>query len=226
MSQRLTFAALALAIPAAASTASAQGAPGSCDCYAPPPVVAVAPAPDEVDLSNRLGVGLHAVSMAIVPHDDPDADPTELAGGGLQVRYRVSRRWELGLELATMRQHDEDGEPFGENIHVATVGAQLRMRPGRHLDWYFSGGLGGLHVGDHDDDEAPSPAEDTGRALGYLGIGVEYRWQHLALGAEVRAVGIAPAEETRGARMSTGDDDDDERGDGAAQATVSATYYF
>jgi hypothetical protein len=178
------------------------------------------PAPDEVDLSNRLGVGLHAVSMAIVPHDDPDADPTELAGGGLQVRYRVSRRWELGLELATMRQHDDNGEPFGENIHVATVGAHFRMRPGRHLDWYFSGGLGGLHVGEHDDDEA----EERGRALGYIGL--EYRWQHLALGAEVRAVGIAPAEETRGARMSTGDDDDDERGDGAAQATVGATYYF
>jgi hypothetical protein len=226
MSHRLTLAALAVALPAtiaaSGSTASAQGAPGSCDCYAPPPYLAAVPAPDEVDLSNRLGVGLHAVSMAIVPHDDPDADPTELAGGGLQVRYRVSRRWELGLELATMRQHDDNGEPFGENIHVATVGAHFRMRPGRHLDWYFSGGLGGLHVGEHDDDEA----EERGRALGYLGIGLEYRWQHLALGAEVRAVGIAPAEETRGARMSTGDDDDDERGDGAAQATVGATYYF
>jgi hypothetical protein len=231
MSHRLLLAALFL--PALSSVASAQGAPGDCaDCYVVAPVP-IAPPPPEVDLSRRIGVGLHVSSLAIANREDPDADPTQLGGGGLQVRYRITPRWELELGLSTFREHDEEHMPIGPEMHAATLGALFHMRPGKRWDWYLVGALGGLHEGDRrdgDDDDA------RGRAMAQLGIGIEHRWRRLGVGLEVRAVGIAPEEQddvVRPARTSgtggattTPPVEADERGDTGAQVTLGATYYF
>src|SRR5688500_5116898 len=135
MSHRLLFA--ALLVPALSSVALAQGAPGDCtDCYAYAAPVVVAPPAPEVDPSRRFGVGLHIASLAIADRDNPDADPTQLGGGGLQIRYKLTPRWELELGLSTMREHDDEHMPVGPEMHAATLGALFHMRPGRRWDWY------------------------------------------------------------------------------------------
>src|SRR5512134_38845 len=147
MSHRILFAAVLL--PALSSVAAAQ--PGACeDCYVyGPPVVVAQPGPQVDVMADRLGVGLHAVSLAIANREDPDAEPTHLGGGGLQLRYRLTPRWELELGFSTLRETDEDGMVVdGPEIHTATLGAMFHMRPGRRWDWYLIGAIGGVHVGD------------------------------------------------------------------------------
>jgi hypothetical protein len=240
MLHRLAFAA-ALPIVALAGTASAQpaygyGPPGDCDC-APPaaPAYGYGPAvpivvPQSPDLVHRLGVGLHGMGLAIANREDPDADPTQLGGGGLQVRYRLTRRWELELGIGALQQHDEEtGEPIGSVFHTATLGALFHMRPGHHWDWYLVGALGAMHEGEHDDDHDTRDA----RPMAQLGIGVQYRWTHLAIGADFRAVGIGPLEKdaaepgapTTQGKIGGGSTSDDE-GDAGGQFTLAATYYF
>jgi hypothetical protein len=231
-SHRLLLA--ALIVPALSAVAVAQ--PGACDdCYAPAPVVVTAPGP-ELGMANRLGVGLHVASLAIANREDPEAEPTHLGGGGLQVRYRLNRRWELELGFTALRETDEDGEVLdGPEIHAATVGALFHMRPGRRWDWYLLGAIGGIHVGDRRDDD-----HDKGRAMAQLGIGIERRWNHLSIAAELRAVGIAPEhDESAGREVDVAGRGaapppppppppvrNDDRGDAGAQFQVSATYYF
>jgi hypothetical protein len=230
MSHRLLA---ALLLPALSSVALAQGAPGDCaDCYVVAPVP-TAPPPTEVDLSRRLGVGLHVASLAIANREDPDADPTQLGGGGLQVRYRLTPRWELELGLSALREHDEEHMPVGPQMHTATLGALFHMRPGHHWDWYLVGAVGGIQKGDRRDDDA-----EQGRAMAQLGIGIEHRWRRLGIGLELRAVGIAPEEQgedvrpaartagTGGGVSTTPPVEDDERGDTGAQVSFGATYYF
>lgn len=237
MSHRLLLA--AVFVPALSTAAFAQGAPGDCDdCYAvapaPAPVVVVTPA---VDLSHRLGVGLHVASLAIANHDDPNADPTQLGGGGVQVRYRLSPRWELELGLSALREHDDDGMPTGPEMHAAELGAMFHMRPGHRWDWYLLGAIGGLHEGSRSD---RSGDDHQGRAMAQLGVGVEHRWNRLGLGLELRAVGLAPDDMTAGdaptntAARTAGTQpppppptvEDDQHGDHGAEVTFGATYYF
>ena len=231
MSFRLLLA--ATLVPALSTAAFAQGAPGDCeDCYvvAPTPIaVAADPA-----LSHRLGVGLHVASLAIADRNDPEADPTQLGGGGIQVRYRLTRRWELELGVTTLQQHDADHMATGPQVHAGTIGASFHMRPGHRWDWYLLGAVGGIHEGDRH-----ATADHQGRAMGQLGIGLERRWRHLDLGIELRAVGIAPAQTdstqqppaeaqpgTAAARTAAPTPTTDERGDSGAQLSFAATYYF
>jgi hypothetical protein len=184
----------------------------------------------ETDRARRFGVGLHLASLAIASRDNPDAEPTHLGGGGIQLRYQVTRRWELELGFATLREQDAEGMPIGPVIHTGTVGALYHMRPGRRWDWYLLGAIGGMHVGEHRDRDT-----NPGRAMGQLGIGVERRWRRLGIGAELRAVGIAP-DQTAVAQGATTPaarteappppTEDERRGDGGAQFSLAATYYF
>jgi len=231
MSSRLAAVLAATLVPALATTASAQGAPGDCDdCYAAPaaPVVLVR-APE---LSHRFGVGLHVASLAIADRNDPNADPTQLGGGGLQLRYRLTPRWELELGMSALREQTPDGMPTGPELQVGTLGALFHMRPGRRWDWYLVGAIGGIHEGTRNDG-----TDHQARALAELGIGLERRWSHLSVGVELRGVGIAPQQQdqaqpgvTLGAAAKTSSPtpapSTDSRGDAGAQFSVAATYYF
>lgn len=204
-------------LAALAAHAAAQGAPGACDTCATPPPSPLAP-PAEVDLTDRLGVGLHLVGLALADGARPAADPTQLGGGGLQVRYRASRRWELQLDAATVRAQDDQGAPVGPDVHVATLGVLFHVRPAHHWDWYLSGALGGLHLGAAHDAAHPT------RGLGALGVGLEHRWQHLAIGAELRAIAIAHPPAQAGA--STARTAEPAAADAGAAFALTATYYF
>jgi hypothetical protein len=207
--------------------AFAQGAPGMCgDCYAvAPPVVAPPPPPE---LSRNLGVGLHVSSLAIANEAIPD-QPTELGGGGLQVRYRLNPRWELQVALDVLREHDADGMPIGPELHSATLGAMFHLRPLRRWDVYLLAAVGG--VTERVESPRSGATDERGRGQVHLGIGLEHRWNRLGISAELRAVGIEPDEQgamttatPRPGSIPTAEIEAEP--DQAGLFTLAATYFF
>jgi hypothetical protein len=198
-----------LLVPAALTgVSSAQSAPGMCqDCYAPPPAYpppayqppyqpyGTYPAPvyqPPPELTRRIGIGLHFTGLAIANEANPD-DPTELAGGGIQIRYRMNRRWELQLALDSLREQDEEGMPVGPELHSATVGVMLHLSPLRPWDVYLLGAIGG--IGERDEPSRTSVERAESRGQFHVGVGLERRWRSFSINAELRGVGIAPAED-------------------------------
>jgi hypothetical protein len=210
-------------------TASAQVGPGACDCaVAPAPVVVVAPAP-------RLptwGIGLRATSLTLAPEGNPDAE-TQYGGGGLQVRYRLAPRWQLELAFDHVTEQLENGEMGTRQLQSATLAAQYHFRPYHRWDWYAMVGLGGTANGDPEISDEEREASSVGHVA--LGVGLERRWTHLAIGAELRAVGIAPREEgdeplttepVRPTGMTVPTQEIKGEGQSGGQLTIAATYYF
>jgi hypothetical protein len=188
-------------------------------------------------------------SFAIENRDNPDAEPDHMGGGGLQIRYRFARRWEAELGVDGLSHHEHDGddgsigrdEREGPELVSTSLAALYHFRPERRWDWYLLAGIGSIAPPDDDDG-------DQVRGAFHLGIGIERRWRRFGLGAELRAVGIAPVEDDRGTvggdtappgntMLTSGEtppmttpvppeDDDRERGDSAGQFSIRATYYF
>src|SRR5689334_2843950 len=74
----------------------------------PEPAVVAAPAPE-----RNWGIGLHLGGMGIHPKGDESEDAvTNLGGGGVQVRYRLARRWDLELDLSGYGEdrHENNGD--------------------------------------------------------------------------------------------------------------------
>ncbi|HUQ02502.1 MAG TPA: outer membrane beta-barrel protein [Kofleriaceae bacterium] len=226
-----------LAITAALSTAGlagtygaarAQVGPGACDCaVAPAPVVVVAPAPQ----LPKWGIGLRMTSLTLAPESNPDAE-TQYGGGGLQLRYRLAPRWQLELALDHVQEQLEDGTMGTRQLDSATLAAQYHFRPYNRWDWYAMVGIGGTSNGDPEISDEEREASSVGHVA--LGVGLERRWNHLAIGAELRAVGIAPREEAKDVPQTdpvrptgmTVPGVAENEGASGGQLTIAATYYF
>jgi hypothetical protein len=63
------------------------------------------------------------------------------------------------------------------------------------------GGLGTVAVAQHD--AGDQAFQDSQRPMAQLGIGLERRWQHFAIDAELRSVGIGPPDQTKDVVMGT-----------------------
>lgn len=230
---RLAFAAsiTATGLAATASTAAAQeGPPGACACAAPAaPVLAVA-APDPLP---KWGVGLHATSLGLAAERTPD-DQTQYAGGGLQLRYRLTPRWQLELSLDHVREQLENGDEGDRQLDATTLSALYHFRPYARWDWYLLAGIGGMTDGDPEASDAVREA--SARGLIQAGVGVERRFRHLAIGAELRAVGLSPrqaaaddapeAQPTGAPAMTVPTSVIEEDGLSGGQLTIAGTYYF
>ena len=214
-----------------AGTAAAQvGPPGACACEVPPaPAAPVVVAEDPLP---RWGVGLRASSMALAPESTPDAE-TQYGGGGFQVRYRVRPRWGVELAMDHFREQLENGEEGTRQLSSVTLSASYHFRPYARWDWYVLAGFGGTADGDPDISDEQREASKMGHAV--LGVGVERRFRHLALGAELRAIGMSPPDDfgeegevapMRGtsAPVATQEISMEELSGG--QLSIAATYYF
>jgi len=183
------------------------GPPGACECAAP-----VAPAPS----LPRFGVGLHATSLSTRPAGDTAVDPIERGGGGLQLRYRVAPRWELGLALDHLEAKDQSAPA----LDLATLDLRFHLAPYRRWDGYLLAGIG----------SAADPAQDGVKPDGQaeLGAGIERRFHHLALSAELRAIRIVPHHDGAAARMevATPTPPADPTRTVGGGLTLAATYYF
>jgi hypothetical protein len=216
------FASITTAGLALAPAAHAQQGPGSCDCAIPAVVAAPAAAP-----LPRWGIGLHLASMGLAPEDSPD-DQTQFGGGGLQLRYRLAPRWQLELSVAHLREQLEDGTEGERELDTGTIAALYHFRPHARWDWYVLAGVGA--TADGNPDLSDEEREKTARAHGVLGVGVERHFGRLGIGAELRAIGIAPPEDDDQAEPApagmTIPTADDGKGTSGGQLTVAATFYF
>ncbi len=226
---RLTVATLGLAslVTSASPAAADSNAPGSCACDEAP----VAASRTGWD-GSRWGIGLRATSLALHPDGDPDAR-SEYAGGGLQLRWRLSARWELEGLVEGLREQLGDGVEGDRQLNAVTLAARYHLRPYSRWDWYLLAGLGATTETTVD---GPSPAVLGESGHVHLGAGVERRFGHFGIAAELRMVGMgpteatddAPAEPMRGAAVPpdamSGADAGEGRGGG--QLTLAATYHF
>lgn len=228
----VTSALAAATLVAAGGTALADGPPGTCDCT----VAVAAPAASPWWDSRRIGVGLHVGGMSVHPEGD-EAAATDFGGGGLHVSYRIAPRWRVELRTDSMQEQLESGEPGDAQLGIVTLGAAFHLTPHRRWDWYLLAGFGG--ASDAREDATEAEVEASAMGVGYLGVGVERRWGRLGVAAELRAIGLSPADDedaaappamtdARGATVPGVIDDGDAAREplGGGQLTIGATYYF
>ena len=227
----ITAALASAGLAATAATASAPVGPGARACEVPAaPVVVEAPG------LPKWGIGLRMTSLSLAPEDNPDA-ATEYGGGGLQVRMRVGRKWQLELAMDHVTERLENGEEGTRQLQAGTLSALYHFNPYARWDWYLLAGVGGTGNGDPEISDEEREASQLGHV--HLGAGLERRWGHLGLGVEFRAVGVAPSENDamtvpepgRPTGMPTDANtvptsEIEAQGVSGGQLSIAATYYF
>jgi|RhiMethySRZTD1v2_1073278.scaffolds.fasta_scaffold298062_2 hypothetical protein len=169
---------------------------------------------------HTWGVGLHGTTQHITPADGDVGYEVQLAGGGLQARWRMIPRF--GIELAFEGLGGAKGEAFKREAGAVGLTGMLHLTIGGPWDLYLLIGVGTrsdtVTLQNVDGEETVQEFKQT---FVSAGIGLEYLWTHFGVGAEVRAVGYAR------------DDGDEARTYDAvpaeaagAQGTLTATYYF
>jgi hypothetical protein len=220
-------------LAAAATPATADSnAPGSCACEVAPPAAATGGQGWD---GRKWGIGLRATSIAIHPENNPDAE-SEYAGGGLQLRWRLSPRWELEGTSEGLREQLGDGVEGDRQLHAATLAARYHLRPYGRWDWYALVGIGGT-MEMIDDGDQPVALSRAGHV--HLGGGVERRFGRFGIAAELRAIGMGPSETIderppeavpTDPRMPMGtvptQEIEEPGGSSGGQLTLAATYYF
>ncbi len=234
MSLRLVLA-LAVAPVLAATSAHAQ-APGGYaqppgdyysgggDYYAGPsamqPQQIIAPAAPPV-FQPRFSVAASFGSMSLTPERNPDAS-ADFAIGQLALRYRGWTHLEIELSMAGGNQQlaDDKGEGDLKIAHVS-LAARYRFNALQHTNWWLMAGLGVTTVAPKD--ASGDQAEMAQRPHGLLGIGMEYRWVHFALQAELKAIAVGPTEDEQRIADDTGMDP---QGITGGSFTLGGAYYF
>lgn len=226
----MTTRSLALAfVMLGTSVASAQ-APGET-YYAQPPgetaPVVVTPAREIEPMADRFAVNLNLGGFSVAPEDAPEGSETNFSLAELQVRFRATRRLEILLAFAGGREQLDNDEQGDLAMDMVTLGLRFNFRPAHHWNWYLMAGFGSTLIAPHD---TPKEArDDLRRGHGMFGIGLEHRWRHFALSAELRGIAVAededmvttlPADVGRDASLMDG------RELGGGVFTLGGSYYF
>jgi hypothetical protein len=141
----------------------------------------------ETVMSRRWAVGLSLGSMTLAPDAQPD-DKTAFAVGELALRFRATRHLELELAVGGGREHTADDQDGELAVSTALLAARWRFLPEHAWNVYLMAGLGAASVTRHD--ATDRERSDATQPLAMLGVGVERRFHHFALQAELRAVGM------------------------------------
>jgi len=198
------FLALAL-LPIAGATAHAQMTPAPE--YAPPPPQyappGAAPVPVVIHHSAprflRWGIGLHLGGVGVTSErDEDDGDPgkTELGLVGLQLRFRLHRRWELELDLTHMEGELPGPGDTRRSTGAVILGGMFHINPDSRWLWSVLAGIGGGkdRVWYEKSGERVTQAEFV-EGIFRLGIGLERRFDRWGLAAQLYGVGMARDEE-------------------------------
>lgn len=218
----LLLATLAAPLLVSVAPAAAQsGPPGMCDCGVPvPAVVPVAPAQEaEPWQQQRWGLGLRVGSLGLAEGDYEETYGT----AGLAARYRMSRRWELELALEGGQQQLEDGSAGDRELSAGTLSVLLHLTPQSRWDWYLLAGLGSSERHLSGD---PNPGDERGHLA--LGGGLEYRFDHLVLGVDVRVLAqeADTSEAIAASRVSSPGAKTEQLDAGGGQVTLTGGWYF
>jgi hypothetical protein len=204
------------------------GAPGVAPMVAPAPAPEAGCEPRPAVMDNRWAIGFSLGGMSIAPTDLPD-DQTHFAVGELALRFRATLHLELELAVGGGRERTADN--MDGDLQVTTVAAALRyrFRAEQHWNWFAMGGLGAAAITRHD--ATSQERDDATQPMIVVGIGTEYRFDHLALQAELRGFGLGmPKSESSGSASPMATTVDPRRNDGLQSSggslSVGLSYYF
>jgi outer membrane protein with beta-barrel domain len=162
------------------------GAPGVAPVVAPE----AGCEPRAAVMGDRWAIGLSLGGMSIAPSDAPD-DQTHFAVGELALRFRATPHLELELAVGGGRERTADDMDGDLQVTTAALALRYRFRAEQHWNWFVMGGLGGAAIARHD--ATSQERSDATQPMLELGIGTEYRFDHLALQAELRGFGLGTA---------------------------------
>lgn len=222
----LVFVLLGTAAAHAQAPGEYYGGPSAAP-VAPAPVVVV-PAHQVEPMADRFAINLNLGGFSVAPEDAPEGSETNFSLAELQVRFRATRRLEIFLAFAGGREQLDNDEQGDLAMDQVTLGVRFNFRPYHHWNWYLMAGFGSTLIAPHDTPE--ELRDDLRRGHGVFGIGLEHRWQHFALSAELRGVAVEEDEDmytiqpvvdgSRDASLMDG------RELGGGQFTIGGSYYF
>jgi hypothetical protein len=155
------------------------------------PVIVAAPPARESVMANRWAVGMSIGHLGIAPKDSTDSSQqTDFGVGELSLRYRATLHLELEVAFGGGREQLKDGTQGDLEAKTGMIGLRYRFCPEGEWNWWLMGGFGGLQVAQHGSTD--QQFQDSERPMGQFGVGVERRFHHFALQAELRAIGIGP----------------------------------
>lgn len=172
-------------------TSLAAGAAIAQPAAAQPEVAASAPA------ERNWGIGVHLGGLGLEPRNadgdeltEGSSDKIELGAAGIQLRYKLHRRWEL--ELAATHMAGELGDTGAERHSGSLVlGVMFHINP--DADWQWSGlfGIGGAHdeISVEKNGERVTTAEFS-EGLVRLGVGLERRFDRWGIAAQLYGIGF------------------------------------
>lgn len=181
--------ALATVLVAFTATARAQ-APGEVAPAAPAaaPQVSCSGGSGPIDvMANRWAVGLSVGSLSVAPKDTPD-NKTQFGIGELSLRFRATPHLEIEAAFGGGREQLSDGSQGQAEVHTGLIALRYRFSPEHEWNWWVMGGVGGFSVAPHGSTD--QQFQDAQRPMGTFGFGIERRFSHFALQAELRAVGV------------------------------------
>ncbi len=211
------------AAPVAAPGAAPVVGPGVAP--APAPEAGCEPRPAVMD--NRWAIGFSLGSMSIAPSDTPDAQ-THFAVGELALRFRATPHLELEGTIGGGRERTPDNMDGDLEVTTAALALRYRFRAEEHWNWFVMGGLGIAAIASHN--ATSQERSDATQPMFELGIGTEYRFDHLALQAELRGFGLGAARSNTAdpvpASMTTTTTTDPNIQRSGGLLSVGVSYYF
>jgi opacity protein-like surface antigen len=192
------------------------------------PVGAPAPGcePRPAVMNDRWAIGFSVGGMSIAPSDTPD-DQTHFTVGELALRFRVARHFELELAVGGGRERTPDNMDGDLQVSTAALALRYRFRPEQHWNWFVMAGLGGAAIARHD--ATSQERSDATQPMFVAGIGTEYRFDHLALQAELRGFGLGTAKTDTTTQMTSAPSDPNAGADiqrSGGTLSLGLSYYF
>jgi hypothetical protein len=148
-------------------------------------------------MQHRWAVGLNVGGLTTSRESNPD-DKTNWSVGSIDIRFRVMPHLELVTELGGGSEKLMDGSEGDRSISMVSLGVRYRMLPTHKFNLWLSGALGVTTVASSS--ATDQERQDAQRPLGSLGVGMEYRFRHFALQAELKAIGTGPTKAEQDAK--------------------------
>jgi hypothetical protein len=210
----------------AVGTAYAQ-APG--EYAAPPPQSMPAPEPPapppqrpERRLSIGVGVGQMELTSGGYTSGGYDDQRQTFNIGELAVRYRLLRHLELELSFGGGREYLVGGYDGTSAVAWGTLAARYRFNPQDHWNWWLLAGGGQTIVAPRD--ATRDRVNAAARVHGVIGIGLEHRWDHVAIQLELRGIATGATKSDRDLADQYGYAEGP--GLSGGQFSLGAGYYF
>lgn len=182
-------------------------------------------------MENRWSLGLSLGSMGLAP-DHMHDNQTDFAVAELALRFRATPHLELAIDSGGGQESSRDNSN-DRQFNSVMLAARYRFMPEAAWNWYVTGGFGAAAVAGHD--ATDQQRQDAVQPMGMLGVGVERRFEHFALQAELRGISLAryttttvdaPAMTTPAAMTTTTTTTTTVPAQSGGSLTVGLSYYF